>query len=97
MTNVVTLKLSKPASNRRKLTKLCEWIDANIDKKIGWTELVELSGFDHVELQKQFMIAYKISPMQWIRSRRVENCKVSMAETLGMRSHIPASLKVHMG
>jgi transcriptional regulator GlxA family with amidase domain len=93
MTNVVTLRLSKPASNRRRLTKLCAWIDANIEKQIGWTELVQQSGVDHVELQRLFNIYYKTSPMQWIRNRRAESKKSLLVDFSTSSSQLPASLK----
>jgi AraC-like DNA-binding protein len=77
MKNVVTLKLSKPASHKRKLKQLCAWIDAHLDQPIGWAELVTHSGMDHVELQRQFSTYLKTSPMQWIRSRRMQNKALS--------------------
>ena len=92
MNNVVTLKLSKPASNQRKLKKLCEWIDLNIDKPIGWAELAERSGMDHMELQRQFSTYLKTSPMQWIRFRRNELQQIAMAQTQLSNHQLPASL-----
>ena len=73
MKNVVTLKLSKSASHKRKLKQLCAWIDAHLDQPIGWAELVAQSGMDHVELQRQFSTYLKTSPMQWIRNRRLQS------------------------
>ena len=55
---------------RERLDALCKWIDANIDRRIDWTELVQVSGMGHVELQNQFSTYFKTSPMQWIRVRR---------------------------
>jgi transcriptional regulator GlxA family with amidase domain len=92
MSNLLTLKLSKPASNQRKLKKLCKWIDANIDKPIGWAELIEQSGMDHLELQRQFTTYMKSSPMQWIRFRRNELTQTMMAQAQLDQQHVPASL-----
>jgi transcriptional regulator GlxA family with amidase domain len=92
MSNVLTLKLSKPASNQRKLKKLCQWIDANIDKPIGWAELTAQSGMDHLELQRQFTTYMKSSPMQWIRFRRNELTQTVMAQAQLDQQKVPASL-----
>jgi transcriptional regulator GlxA family with amidase domain len=92
MNSVVTLKLSKPASNQRKLKKLCEWIDANIDKPISWADLSEHSGMDHMELQRQFTTYMKSSPMQWIRQRRTESQRITLAQAMPPHSELPARL-----
>ena len=92
MSNVLTLKLSKPASNQRKLKKLCQWIDANIDQPIGWAELTAQSGMDHLELQRQFTTYMKSSPMQWIRFRRNELTQTLMAQAQLSQQQVPASL-----
>lgn len=83
MNQAIAYKLVQPSSNKRKLRSLCAWIDTNIDKPIGWTDLSEQSGMDHMELQRQFNVYLKTSPMQWIRHRRVERRKVSMEEVMG--------------
>ena len=94
MNNVVPLKQSEPVSNLRTLNHLCEWIDANIGQPIGWTELIAHSGMDHLELQKQFIVHLKTSPMQWIRWRRIESKKVSMAATMQHQQQLPVRLMV---
>jgi transcriptional regulator GlxA family with amidase domain len=85
MTNVITLTLRKSVSNKRKLEKLCEWIDATLEHNkempIGWSDLEQHSGLDHVEIQRQFMLHKKSSPMQWIRAQRLEKTKASALET----------------
>ena len=92
MNNVVTLKLSEPVGIQLKLTMLCQWIDANIDKPIGWTELTEQSGMDHFELQQQFNAYMKTTPMQWIRIRRLELKQKTMAEQLLKQRQLPENL-----
>lgn len=94
MKNVVTLKLSKPASHKRKLKQLCAWIDAHLDQPIGWAELVAQSGMDHVELQRQFSTYLKTSPMQWIRNRRLQSKQLpSTHPPLGLPVQWPAQLQ----
>ena len=92
MNNVVTLKLSKPASNQRKLKELCAWIDANIEKPIGWVELIEQSGMDHIKLQSEFTTYLKTSPMQWIRFRRNELVQTLIAQAQLNQQQLPTSL-----
>lgn len=92
MNNVVNLKESMPASHHRKLNKLCDWIEANIDQPIGWTELAQHSGLDHLELMRQFNTHLKTSPMQWIRNKRIESKASFMAEIVAMRTQLPACL-----
>jgi transcriptional regulator GlxA family with amidase domain len=83
MNNFHNLKLVKPTTDRCRLDQLCEWIEANIDKPIGWAELTTQSGMDHLELQREFSAHFKTSPMQWIRSRRIDSKKSSMADMMG--------------
>jgi transcriptional regulator GlxA family with amidase domain len=94
MNNVVTLKLTKPQSDRSKLDELCEWIDAHIDQPLGWAELSAHSHMDHLELQRQFCAHLKTSPMQWIRTRRIECNKASMAQTMEAQLHTPKPMQL---
>ena len=94
MNNVVNLKLTKPQSDRSKLDELCEWIDAHIDQSLGWAELSAHSHMDHLELQRQFCAHLKTSPMQWIRTRRIECNKASMAQTMEAQLHTPKPMQL---
>jgi AraC-like DNA-binding protein len=78
--NVVNLKISKPANDQNRLNKLCEWIDQNIHRSIGWAELSAQSGMGHLELQREFSAQLQTSPMQWIRTRRRELEQSTLAE-----------------
>jgi transcriptional regulator GlxA family with amidase domain len=73
MNNFIKLDSAAEHSKRERLDVLCKWIDANLDRRIDWTELVEASGMGHIELQNQFSTHFKTSPMQWIRVRRQIN------------------------
>lgn len=92
MNKVVSLKQSVLVSHHRKLNKLCEWIEANLDQPIGWTELAKHSGLDHLELMRQFNTHLKTSPMQWIRNKRIETKAALYAETLATCTPLPACL-----
>jgi AraC-like DNA-binding protein len=92
MRNVVTLKISKPTNDQLKLKKLCEWIDQNIHRSIGWTELSTQSGMGHLELQREFGAHLQTSPMQWIRSRRRELEQTTLAEQFLRQKQLPDKL-----
>jgi len=80
MKNVVLLKMSKPQHDDHRLQSLCQWIDQNINRSIGWAELIAQSGMGHLELQREFSAHLQTSPMQWIRSRRRELQQTTLAE-----------------
>lgn len=92
MRNVVTLKISKPANDQVKLEKLCEWIDQNIHRSIGWAELSTQSGMGHLELQREFSAQLQTSPMQWIRSRRRELEQTTLAEEFLRQKQLPENI-----
>ena len=49
---------------------LCAWIDAQIDKPLGWQELMQRSGLDHQTIKALFFKYASTTPMTWIRQRR---------------------------
>lgn len=92
MSNVDTLKMSKPAVDEHKLKRLCEWIDRNINRSIGWAELSAQSGMGHLELHREFSTKLQTTPMQWIRIRRRELEKTTLAEQFARQNKIPENL-----
>ena len=53
-----------------KVSRLCEYIDQNIDKTISFLDLVELSGLNYQELVALFQAHKNTTPMQYIRAKR---------------------------
>jgi methylphosphotriester-DNA--protein-cysteine methyltransferase len=49
---------------------LCAWIDVQIDKPLGWQELMQQSGLDHQTIKALFFKFASTTPMTWIRQRR---------------------------
>jgi AraC-like DNA-binding protein len=92
MPNVAKLKMSKPAFDQERLKNLCEWIDQNINRSIGWAELSAQSGMGHLELQREFGAQLQTSPMQWIRSRRRELEQTTLAEQFLIQKQLPGKL-----
>jgi methylphosphotriester-DNA--protein-cysteine methyltransferase len=56
--------------NKEQFEELCAWIDEHIQEKIGWSELMNESGFDHLSIQSSFAKYKSTTPMTWIRKRR---------------------------
>lgn len=50
--------------------QMCGWIDEHIHERIGWSELMHESGFDHLSIQSAFAKYKATTPMTWIRKRR---------------------------
>jgi methylphosphotriester-DNA--protein-cysteine methyltransferase len=57
-------------SNLKSIDDLCLWIDAHIDQQINWTDLMTVSGLDHLTLQAEFSKFKLMTPMTWIRKRK---------------------------
>jgi len=58
------------ALSKAEFEALCEWIDAHIHEQIGWSQLMQVSGFDHLSIQTSFAKYRTTTPMTWIRKRR---------------------------
>jgi methylphosphotriester-DNA--protein-cysteine methyltransferase len=56
--------------NQEQFEKLCTWIDEHIHEQIGWSELMHVSGFDHLSIQSSFAKYKATTPMTYIRKRR---------------------------
>ena len=57
----------------QKIIDLCKWIDEHIAEPIGWSELMNVSGLDHLSIQASFFKYKAMTPMTWIRKRRLES------------------------
>ena len=69
-------------SNKESINELCLWIGNNLDKNIGWIELVNQSGLTHKQLQFLFNKYYQTTPMTYIRKQRENSSIVSYAEKI---------------
>jgi len=56
--------------SKEQFDELCTWIDEHIHEQIGWSELMQESGFDHLSIQSSFAKYKATTPMTWIRKRR---------------------------
>jgi transcriptional regulator GlxA family with amidase domain len=62
--------INKSDRDKKRLERLCAWIQTHLDSDINWIELTTHSGLNHMELQRLFMFHQKTSPMQWIKLQR---------------------------
>ena len=67
MTERPKLNPSAEANNIKLLDDLCQWITANLDKKIGLKELVEQSQLSSLDVQYLFDKYRQTTPMTYIR------------------------------
>ena len=54
----------------KQFNDLTTWIQANLNKQLGWAELMSQSGLDHQTLQTLFFKYKSTTPMTWIRLQR---------------------------
>jgi len=66
--------------NKQLLDELCIYICNNLDRNIGWTELVAQSKLSHTQLQFLFQKHYQTTPMTYIRRQREDKQKLTYAD-----------------
>lgn len=81
-------------SDNNSLTPVCEWINNNLNKNIGWKELTEISGYSTIILTKLFILHLHTTPMQYIRQQKsVPKTAASLTQDKSDRSELFKSLK----
>ena len=65
------------ASNKLLLDELCIYISNNLERNIGWTELVAQSKLSHTQLQFLFNKHLHTTPMTYIRKKREDRQKLT--------------------
>lgn len=61
----------RPVKFDRRLDRLCQFIQANLSRRLSLTELEQVSNMSARNLQYVFSKRYGCSPMQWIRRERL--------------------------
>ena len=71
---LLTLENSKNTTSIQihKLSEICEYIVANLDKRLTLTVLELASGLSGRDLQYSFLKIFECSPMQWIKMARLD-------------------------
>lgn len=62
----------------RVLAELLEWIDANLSRPLGLTQLEQRSGYSRRSLQLAFQQRFGCGPIQWIRRQRLDRARQAM-------------------
>lgn len=70
MGQIASIQIKKSDRDKRRIERLCTWIQSNLEAEISWDALTHQSGLNHMELQRLFMFHQKTSPMQWIKLQR---------------------------
>lgn len=67
-----TVKTRSPlsASNAKKLEELCAWISENSQQVLGWSQLIQQSGFTKEQLIELFQIYKQITPLAFVKQVR---------------------------
>jgi len=68
------------ASNKLLLDELCIFISNNLERNIGWTELVAQSKLSHTQLQFLFNKHLQTTPMTYIRRQREDRQKLTYTD-----------------
>ena len=61
----------RKGGNKSKLDLVCDFIKSNLRRSITLTELEAISGLSRRTLQVQFLDAFGLSPMRWVREQRL--------------------------
>lgn len=64
-------KLRTACASAHQFNRVCEYITANLDQRITLTDLERIGGLSSSGLHQAFMRAYNMSPMAWVRMRRL--------------------------
>ena len=76
------------ANNKQLLDELRIYISNNLDKKIGWTELIKQSKLSHTQLQFLFSKHLQTTPMTYIRMQRIDRQKLTYTDRVKYNSLI---------
>lgn len=55
-----------------KVSKVCSYIDANLNSEISLKQLVEISELSYQDLIELFNVHKKTTPMQYLRNKRAK-------------------------
>jgi len=73
MRSVIKNRSAVNATNLKKLEELCEWISADPDQILGWTQLCHKSGFTKEQLIEIFQLFKQTTPMSFVRNVRLHH------------------------
>lgn len=58
--------------------QLLDWVEANLDRSLQLSDLVEQSGYSQRSLRNFFQERFGCGPIQWIRSRRLNGARARL-------------------
>ena len=70
-----TVKTRSPlsASNAKKLEELCAWISENSQQALGFSQLIQQSGFTKEQLVELFQLYKQMTPLAFVRKVRQQH------------------------
>jgi AraC family transcriptional regulator len=69
-----------------RLKRVLSFIDANIDKRLGLSQIAQAAGFSRMHFARQFRASTGLRPHEYLLRRRVEH-----AQELLVQSYIPVA------
>jgi AraC family transcriptional regulator len=69
-----------------RLKRVLTFIDANIDKRVGLSQIAQAAGFSRMHFARQFRVSTGLRPHEFLLRRRVEHAQELLAQ-----SYIPVA------
>lgn len=69
---------SRTEASRREMERLCDFIDARLIDPLGLSDLEAESGLSARVLQMQFRKYFGMTPMEWVRNRRLDLARTKL-------------------
>jgi len=69
-----------------RLKRVLSYIDANIEKRVGLSQIAQAAGFSRMHFARQFRVSTGLRPHEYLLRRRVEH-----AQELLVHSHSPVA------
>ena len=100
MGSVSIITINRSNLDKKRIERLCAWIQTHIDTEITWDHLITQSVLNHMDLQRLFMFHQKTSPMQWIKFQReqlAQQARMTDASALMAKpaQAVPSTLTQH--
>ena len=72
-----------PNHAQERISRLCEYLRANLDKPLSLTEMERFSGLSARVLQYNFQKAFGMRPKQWLRKQRLHAARAVLLQSAG--------------
>ena len=74
------LNIPKPLYLKSEISRLCEFLRANLNEPISLTKMEEISGLPARALQRAFQHYFNLRPKQWLRKQRLHSARSALID-----------------